>query len=647
VTVAGEGLRIDAVLDSTITSFDASKSTGPINVFLAPGSTLTSAKGGTGTADVLAVNALGTTQTISGFEKVQAQASGTYNLVNVTGVTKLGVDAIVSGTIAATFTNAPATVNTIEISGGAQRTTTPTATNVLATGAVSYTPATLSGTSDALTVALSNGGTASTGTLTLGGVTTAGIENVTVTTADFAPATATPTATNITLGGLTMNGITALATASVTASGPSNINFGAINISSAPATTTSTINFNGMTGNTTATLNAGVINNLTYTGGSGIDTITNTAVDAGKTHTYSLGAGNDVFNFLDINATGVLNVDGGAGDDTFNAAAYTTGTSASSSLDGGAGTADSLVFAGSVSMVGLKNIVNIEKIQAQLTGAVVDGGAVSGDTIEVTNFAATTGRLQVTADAAGATVNLSNFTFIGANSGAIINGGAGVDTITGTSAGDTITGAGAADTINGGDGADTITGGDGVDTIDLGSDSAVDRVVLGGIDAVDSITNMDLAGEDVFDIDVNGSGQTSAFTTTAGQATTLLVTGDGTASSTDAAAAATISFQTISSAGAVTTTAANEVIVFNNAAFNSASAIQTAIQTGGGTVITFSNTNDTGAFLIAYDAGTTVKLAVISVTAATTTAAATVTDIATLVGVSDLTNFSTGDITFI
>ncbi len=133
-----------------------------------------------------------------------------------------------------------------------------------------------------------------------------------------------------------------------------------------------------------------------------------------------------------------------------------------------------------------------------------------------------------------------------------------------------ITGGTGADVITAG-GADTITGGGGgADVIDVGSDSAADVVVLGGNTAADSITNFDPSSEDIFHIDVNGSGETGAFTTTNDQARTLLVTGPNAAVSTNAAAGATISFQTVAAAGNFNATAGNEVIVFTATTINCA-----------------------------------------------------------------------------
>ena len=565
-TVAGLGLKIDASMDSTLKTFDASTSTstGPVNVCLIPGTVLTSAKGCTGTADVLAVNALSTTQVVSGFEKIIAEQTAAYVLTNVTGATSLGVDATVGGTVAATFSAAAATTNIITVSGGAQRTTAANTTNNLSAGIISYALATATGTTDALTLAIDNGGIASSsttaGTLTLGGLTTAAIETVTITAADFKTITI--------LGGVILGTATAASTVSVTATGASNINFGTIDISSANAfTTTSAINLGGMTGK--ATLSITGTGGLTYTGSAGIDTLTNAAVATAKTQTYNLGDGADVFTLLNVAANdSVLVVNGEAGDDTFNAATY-SGTSTSSLLDGGAGT-DTLNIVTAVDMTGLKNIANVEKIVAQAAG-IVDGGALSGDTIEVTNFGGGANRLNVTADGAGATVNLTNFTFVGANTGVIVNGGAGVDTITGTLGDDAITGLG---------GADIITGGAGNDAIILTETTAsIDKVVFSGGTAVAS------AAAPTAHLTANGYDTITGFTST----DTLNIVGL-------TGAVATISTNivvtTAAAAGAVDALTTNQTYII------SATGLAASIKTGGTLTVTdWTNLTQVGAYL--------------------------------------------------
>jgi S-layer protein len=208
-------------------------------------------------------------------------------------------------------------------------------------------------------------------------------------------------------------------------------------------------------------------------------------------------------------------------------------------------------------------------------------------------------------------------------------------------------------TISTGAGADVITVGSGINTISAGTGTNI--VTLGAsrtatsnssdivfvAPSTDSIRNFVVTVDDLqYDVSEYDAVATNA----------LLTTGSGAAEITATAANATVSFQTIAAAGAVTTTAGNEVLVFSLAAFNSAAAIQTAIQTGGGTVITFSDalTGITdGAFLAAYDDGVNSYLALIRVEEATTTAAATVTNVATLVGVADVTTLTTGDFAFI
>src|SRR5690606_26601281 len=81
-----------------------------------------------------------------------------------------------------------------------------------------------------------------------------------------------------------------------------------------------TVDFSAMTGKSSSTIVG--TNSLTFTGGSGADTVTNGIVAAGKTQTYNLGAGNDKFNLAAVanDATARLIVNAGDGDDTFSAA---------------------------------------------------------------------------------------------------------------------------------------------------------------------------------------------------------------------------------------------------------------------------------------------------------------------------------------
>jgi hypothetical protein len=224
-------------------------------------------------------------------------------------------------------------------------------------------------------------------------------------------------------------------------------------------------------------------------------------------------------------------------------------------------------------MVGLKAIANVEKIVAQATGAIVDGGAVSGDTIEVTNYGSGTARLNVTADAAGATVNLTNFTFSGANTGVIINGGIGVDIITGTTATDTITG---------GTGIDNLTGGTGDDIFILtGSAQAVSGnaaidLIDGGVGTADEIrlsTATTIAAADILTRITNVEKITSdanagivSVTITAASATGTAFTSIDLSGDTNATSANVISVTGITTIAAITGSVGVDTITLGAAA---------------------------------------------------------------------------------
>lgn len=171
-------------------------------------------------------------------------------------------------------------------------------------------------------------------------------------------------------------------------------------------------------------------------GMAGNDTITG----SGVADTIVGGDGNDTLN-------------GGNGDDIFR---YEDGDEGFDALNGGAGT-DRLEATTSGVVIGLSSITAIEQI------------AGYGDTIIMGSTAA----------------NTLNFSTVSLSGIALIDGGAGNDTITGTSAQDTIRGGTGNDTLNGGDGddyfyvngtgegLDLYNGGNGYDSIYAQSDNTV------------------------------------------------------------------------------------------------------------------------------------------------------------------------------
>lgn len=587
VVVTGESFRADS-MDSTIKTFDASAATGAINVTLTPGSTLTSAKGGTGTGDILQVNSLSATNVVTGFESVWGNASATYDM-SATDATTFGTRA---ATGIATVTKASALQNTVNIYG------VGISTADMTKGGLTYSLATATGTADAVTVNMNNFGVVTTKKLTTGVLTFNGIENLTLNTAADIKTT--------TLGNLTLAGVSATAAASITVNGTTVLNVGTLT-NSAASTAVSTVNFGGMTGKTTMIYSG--VDSVTVTGGSAKDTYTNGVVGAGEVGTFNLGDDNDVMNLIAINGTGTLAVNGEAGDDTFNVGvALTLGTAIT--IDGGAGTADEIINTG-VSQVNVTQIDNVEKIQAQATGAIFDGAALSGDTIVVTSFAAGAGRMQVQAGTGGVVVDLSKITFSGPNSGLIILGGAGGDTITGTASADSI------DTSAGG--TNTITGGVGVDTITV------------DVTAADTIAGF--AGKAAGDV----------LTVTVTDIESLAGVGDlvaGAATTSIAGATAADIFEY--AGAAVTLGATDNIVVLTASTYANNAAVLTEIGTTN--VVSWqANPTTLDAILVLYSDGTDVHL--ISVQDAGTDATMTAADLTatTLVNLSGITSIAAGD----
>jgi len=481
VTVGGVDLRVDAALDSTVTSIDASKATGTVNLAAAPGATF-SAKGGAGTADILAVSALTSSYTITGFETVVATAAGTYDLTG-TDTINLGVGV---GAGAVSFTNAAASEDKIVIGGALQRTTAPAATGNLTTGGtIAYALKTATGASDTLNITVNNGGTASTGTMTIGGTTTAtAVENIVINAADWK---------GVTFGGIEMSTTTtAVSNLSVSATA-SNMTFGTINLTQGTTTVAAAnvINFGAVTGTTSATV--GTVTSMTFTGGTGVDTITTGVTGNGSTQTYNMGAGNDVVtaaaNAANA-ATSITNINGEAGDDTI----FLSGTHVTTlvlNIDGGAGV-DTLRISGGSSFIDkLENVEKLVQVGGTLTTTIAGSTTAANNSLEITQISANA----VTAftAASGQTISIAGVTALGTVGPATLtlSGAAGNETLTGSSTVGTgfISGAGT----------DSMTGGSGVDRffVEVAASSAtaanVDRITnfVAGTDkiTIDSTTN--------------------------------------------------------------------------------------------------------------------------------------------------------------
>lgn len=231
-------------------------------------------------------------------------------------------------------------------------------------------------------------------------------------------------------------------------------------------------------------------------------------------------------------------------------------------------------------------------------------------------------------------------TLLGYSGNDVLTGGDGADLLFGSNGTDSLIGGSGSDTLYGGQGADTLTGGAGADIF-----------MLDGT-GLDVATDVDLVDTDKLYVHYQNLLSNASVT--------LLATGDngtdtdhGAASSNAIAitSGGTDSLYAITSAGnrvlSGSETARHELIEFDHTSFNSAAAIQTAVRTGGGTELTLSASNVTGSFLVLYDAGAVVRIGLMAISNATTTANATVTDVMEFTGVSGLDDLTLDDIDFI
>jgi len=497
VTVGGTDLRIDAALDTTVTSIDASKATGTVNLNVTTPTGTFTAKGGSGTSDILAVSSLASTQTVSGFEQITATAAATYDLTGVTDATKLGVNV---GAGAVTFSNAAATQNNIVIGGAEQRTTAPAATGSLTTGGgVTWGLKTATGTADVLNIAVSNGGTASTGTMTIGGaITTSAIETVNLATSDWKA---------VTVGGNISFTTTTTANGTFKATGASNLSLttNAIVFNGGLATGTDTVDLSGLTGTFTGGLTMGS-GNLTFTGGSGVTTLTTSAPVTSKTQDITTGAAADVVTITSMGTTaGTTKVNTGAGDDriTVSAAADQITANQLISIDGGSGTADTLAVIGTGNSKTINaTIAGIETIslEAGTAATSLNLTVASGyaDTVRIIDASGQTQSLLFTTTSGG-TVDLSKVSTVGWTTGTDVLG---VTSLAGNEAftfgAKTTADAAITETytalVQTGNGIDRLTGfgaGNNADKLNL---VAFDAINNGGTSAIANITANNTAG---------------------------------------------------------------------------------------------------------------------------------------------------------
>jgi len=233
----------------------------------------------------------------------------------------------------------------------------------------------------------------------------------------------------------------------------------------------------------TATLGS---SGVTITGTSGPNVLVGTAFDDTL---IGLG-GNDILNGLGGND----NLQGGAANDTF---LYAIGDGADT-INGGAGT-DSLYITGTTgndtihvvasgsALTSLEGgtIVSVESVNLDLGAGNADtlsyAGTLTRVTIDLSGPSAT--GFDSIAGVENATGGSGNDILVGNNGNNVLDGGAGNDTISGLGGNDTLIGGQGSDTLTGGTGNDVISGGDGNDTILY--------TIGNGVDTIDGGTGTD------------------------------------------------------------------------------------------------------------------------------------------------------------
>ena len=284
-------------------------------------------------------------------------------------------------------------------------------------------------------------------------------------------------------------------------------------------------------------------------------------------------------------------------------------------------------------VTGLTSVSNVENITLD-NATTVASGVLSGQTISLA------GSTALTLNGAGTspvTIDASHFTTTGTNTMELVGSDA-ADTITGSELADAITGGSGDDTITGGDGADNMTGGTGNDTFVLGSATQTGDVINGFSFGTSTTT------EDVLAFDLDGSGETGAFTRTRDQATTLLAgPGLGGESCYQPSPGEAYLFAVPSNVDNTSVPIATTLLTFD-----SAETFSEYVGTNSKTLY-FSDVEDpsTGVFLALVDTGADVDVYTIAINNSDSTDGATGTKIATLVGVNDFSNLNEDDIIFI
>jgi hypothetical protein len=227
----------------------------------------------------------------------------------------------------------------------------------------------------------------------------------------------------------------------------------------------------------------------------------------------------------------------------------------------------------------------------------------------------------------GVTVTLSS----SAVNGATVTGSQGADTIVGSSQGDTISGGAGADTITTGGGADTVTLGAGLDTVV--TTGITTAIAISDFVGGSTSSSRDLLKLDISDIEaITGVGNLSN------------------GNSGDITAAASV----VKAVSAATTLGATDsVIVLTGETYASATALKTAISSGGSRAITLATANSANdAQVFVYSDGTNAHVVTVKDAGTATSYTSTnltVTEIATLTGIASLsaTSFANGNFEFI
>lgn len=313
VNVSGgaASVRFTAALDDTIATIDASGLTvGGLTAILNTNTALT-VTGGTGadsftTGSVLttgSVNAGAGTDTLiqsatghinsttlgakyTNFETLQANNGVTVDLDNYTGITAVNV----------LETGGGATVNDMTATQGGAVTLVGAANGTVA---LAIKGATGVGQLDTLAITVSDGDTTTSENIGAYTHTSLGIETLNFTATDDLNINSMAATT----------GVTAL---TVTGAGNASITTGAMAVSSNLG-----VDFSALTGANTFNAGAATGNAFAFTGGSGVDTITDNSVGG---NVLKGGAGNDIVTLTDkLSGTAVTDVTGGAGADAITA----------------------------------------------------------------------------------------------------------------------------------------------------------------------------------------------------------------------------------------------------------------------------------------------------------------------------------------